>query len=93
MGSVMSLSGFSTDSALLTVNLRTKILDFRGFYTSIILSLRRGILMSIGKFPESLSQQILVGIILVGRLGVLHRLCGIGTEVGTHCWAQMQRIL
>ena len=26
--------------------------------------------MSIGNFPESLSQQILVGIILVGRLGV-----------------------
>ena len=26
--------------------------------------------MSIGDFPESLSQQILVGIMLVGRLGV-----------------------
>ena len=29
-----------------------------------------GILMSIGDFPEMLSQQLLVGIILVGRLGV-----------------------
>ena len=27
--------------------------------------------MSVGYFPESLSQDILVGIILVGRLGVL----------------------
>ena len=37
-----------------TANLRTKILDFRGFDSSIILRLRGGILMSIGSFPESL---------------------------------------
>ena len=53
-----------------TANLRTKILDFRGFDSSTILILRRGILMSMGNCPGMLSQQILVGIILVGRLGV-----------------------
>ena len=45
-----------------------KILDFSGFDTNVILILRGGILMSIGYFPESLSQEILAGIILVGRL-------------------------
>ena len=53
-----------------TANLPAKIVDFRGFDSSIILILRGGILMSIGEFPESLSQRILVGISLVGRLGV-----------------------
>ena len=37
----------------------------------MILILRGGILMPIGDFPKSLSQAILVGIMLVGRLGVL----------------------
>ena len=50
-------------------NLRAKILDCRGFDSSTILMLRGGILMSIGEFPESLSQAILAGIILVGRSG------------------------
>ena len=54
---------------IITANLRTKILDFRGFDSSVILFLRCGILMSIGDPPESLSQAILVGIMLVGRLG------------------------
>ena len=53
-----------------TANLRAKILDFRGFDSSRILVLRGGILMSIGNFPVILSQVILVGMILVGRLGV-----------------------
>ena len=53
-----------------TPNLPTNIMDFRGFDSSIILILRGGILMSIGDFPESLSQAILVGVMLVGRLGV-----------------------
>ena len=44
--------------------------DFRGFDSSIILILRDGILISIGDFLDCLSQAILVGIILVGRLGV-----------------------
>ena len=52
-------------------DLRTKILDFRGLDSSRILSLRGGILISIGDFPGSLSQRILAGIILVGRLGVI----------------------
>ena len=51
-------------------NLRTNIMDFRGFDSSIILIIVGGILMSIGDFPESLSQAILAGIMLVGRLGV-----------------------
>ena len=42
---------------------------FRGFDSNIILILSGGMLMSIGDFPESFSQRILVGIILVGRLG------------------------
>ena len=51
-------------------NLRTKILDFRGLDSNIILVLRGGFPMSTGSFPESLSQRILAGIILVGRLDV-----------------------
>ena len=53
-----------------TANIRTKILEFRGFDSSRISILRGGILMSIGDLPESSSQAILAGIILVGRLGV-----------------------
>ena len=45
-------------------------MDFGGFDSRIILILRRGILMSIGNIPGSLSQAILAGIMLVGRLGV-----------------------
>ena len=54
-----------------TANHCTKILDFRGFDSSIILIVRGGILMSKGNLPQSLSQQILAGRILVGRLGVV----------------------
>ena len=53
-----------------TGNLRTNIMDFRVFDSSRILILRGGLLMSKGNFPEDLSQAILVGIMLVGRLGV-----------------------
>ena len=53
-----------------TANLCAKILDFTGFDSSIISILRDGIPRPIGTFPESLIQAILVGIILVGRLGV-----------------------
>ena len=56
-----------------TADLRTKILHFRGFDSSRILNLREGIPRSIGSFPEVLSQRILAGIILVGRLGVRFR--------------------
>ena len=54
-----------------SANLHTKILDFRGFDSSIISSLRGGILMSVGDFLEVLSQGILAGVILVGRLGAV----------------------
>ena len=63
-----------------TANLRTKILNFGGFDSSRNLILRGGTLMSIGDIPESLSQQILVGIILVGRLGV--QLCQAANNAG-----------
>ena len=65
-----------------TANLRTKILDFRGLDSSIILSVSGGILRSIGNSPDMLSQRILVGIILVGRLGVVT--AETGREVGEH---------
>ena len=51
-----------------TANLRTNIMDFRGFESSIIIILRGGILRPTGDFPESLGQAILVEIMLVGRL-------------------------
>ena len=54
----------------IAANPRTNIMDFRGFDSNIILILRGGILMSIRHFPESSSQAILVGILLVGRLGL-----------------------
>ena len=55
-----------------TANLRTstKILDFRGFGPSRILISRGGIPRPTGNSRETLSQGILVGMILVGRLGV-----------------------
>ena len=53
-----------------TANLRPNIAAFRGFDSSTILIPRGGILASTGDLPESLSQDILVGVMLVGRLGV-----------------------
>ena len=41
-----------------TANLPTNVMDFRGFDSSRILNLRGEILMSIGSFPEYLSQAI-----------------------------------
>ena len=55
-----------------TPNLPTNIVDFRGFDSSTILIYRGGIPRPIGKFPESLTQAILVGTMLVGGLGVWH---------------------
>ena len=74
------------DETSCTANLRTKILDSRGFDSSTILKLWGGILRSTGDFPESLSQRIIVGIILVGRLGLhttrgVTRLSSIRTEL------------
>ena len=56
-------------------NSPTKIMDFRGFDSSIILILMGGLPRPLGNFPESLTQAILVGIILVGKLGT--DVCGI----------------
>ena len=53
-----------------TPDLPTNIAGFRGFDSSVILILRGGILRYIGDYPESLIQAMLVGIMLVGRLGV-----------------------
>ena len=63
-------SQLAAPSPPLSANLRTSIMDFRGFDSSIILILRVGIPRPIGNLPEGLSQAILVGIMLVGRLGV-----------------------
>ena len=59
-----------TDAHTITANLGTKILDFRGFDSNIILTVRRELIMSEGTNQQSLRKAILVGIILVGRLGV-----------------------
>ena len=53
-----------------TPNPPTNIVGFRGLDSSIILILRGGIIMSIVHFPASLSQAMLVGIMLVGKSGV-----------------------
>ena len=53
-----------------TPNPPTYFGDFRGLDSSIILNLRGGIPRPIEDFPEGLSQAMLVGIMLVGRLGV-----------------------
>ena len=64
---------------LLAANLRTNIMGLRGFDSSMIFILRGGIPRPIGDFPESLSQAMLVGIMLVGRLGVFELLESIST--------------
>ena len=62
---------------MITANLPTQILHFRGFASNMVMILRGGIIMSMGDFPESSSQGILVWIISVGRLGVrLSQDCG-----------------
>ena len=45
-------------------------MDFRGFDSSIVLIQRGGILMSTGNCSKSLTQAMVVGVMLVGRLGV-----------------------
>ena len=64
-------------------NLCTKILDFRGFDSRMITILRGEHLRSIRDFPESLSQQILVGRILVRRLCVAVRQGALGVHKGS----------
>ena len=62
-----SYPGHFQAERLPTANLRTKILDFGGFYASRIFILRGGILMSKGNTPDVLSQRILAGIINISR--------------------------
>ena len=57
-------------TAMITPDLPTNIVDFRGFDSSIIFIERGGIPTSIGKCRQSLSQAMLVGMVLEGRLGV-----------------------
>ena len=52
-------------------NLPTNIVDFRGFDSSIMFILRDGIPRPVGDSPQSLSRAMLVGTMLVGRLGVV----------------------
>ena len=52
-----------------TPNLPTNIVDFRGVDSSIMLFLRGGISRPIENSAESLSQAMLAGTMLVGRLG------------------------
>ena len=52
-----------------TANLRTNIMDVRGFDSSICLNLRGGIPRPKGDFPESLTQAMLVG-------------CNVSREIG-----------
>ena len=71
--SKLSCLARDSDGALFAqamANLATKILDFIMFDSNIILSLRGGILRPMGNSRESLSQGIVAGILLVGRLGV-----------------------
>ena len=58
-------------SGVATPNLPTSIVGFRGFDSSTILNLGGEIPRPTGDLPESLSQAMLVGIMLVGRLGVV----------------------
>ena len=68
-GDMYGNTSYSNTNAI-TPNRPTNIVDFKGFDSNIILTLRGGILMSIGDFLQSLSQAMLVGVMLVGRLGV-----------------------
>ena len=49
-----------------TANLPANIVDFRGFDSSVIIIIGGEHLISTGDFPESLSQAMLVGVMLVG---------------------------
>ena len=56
-----------------TDNLRTKMLDFRGFDSSIILSLRGGFIRSTGDFLEIMNERILVCGLFVCGLTAVHQ--------------------
>ena len=66
----LGLWGFRRIPFSYTANLPSNIVGFKGFDSSTILIQRGGIPRPKGNFPESLSQAMLVGITLVGKLGV-----------------------
>ena len=70
-----SCASRSTLQGQITANFRTNIMDFRGFDSSIVLTERGEIPKPIGNLSESLSQAILAGTILAGRLGVGDNYC------------------
>ena len=63
-------TGEKTQAVSGAANFPTNIMDFRGFDSSIMLSLRSGIPRPTGDSPESLTQAMFVGAMLVGGLGV-----------------------
>ena len=67
------LQGQPTSVRLLPIRpILLHIVGFRGFDSSIILTLRGGVPRPIGDSLESLTQAMLVGVMLVGGLGVAH---------------------
>ena len=68
--SCICMSAGSTGPRSDTPNPPTDIVGFRGLDSSIMLILRGGIPRPIGDWPESLSRAMLVGTMLVGRLGI-----------------------
>ena len=58
-------------------------MDFRGFDSNKILSLRGGIPRPIGNFLESSSQQILAGIILVRGTGRMKSSCSLSLAISS----------
>ena len=69
---VLSLVAVVVELLSTATNLLTKMLEFRVFDSSTILMSRGGMFMSMGNFPEVLSQAILVG--EIGRSIVCCRL-------------------
>ena len=66
---------------MITPNLPTNIVVFKGSDSSILTS-RDEISRPIGNFSESLNQAMLVGVMLVGRLGVL----ACANKTTKHAW-------
>ena len=81
--------------SLLTINFPTNTMDFRGLDSGVISSTRGGTPGPTGNWPQSLSQAILVGVMLVGKLSALgvhfvffrERACLVTYEPGcAHPW-------
>ena len=70
--SIITISSIIVIIAAVAANPRANIVDFGGFDSGIILILRGGIPRHIGDFLEVLTQAMLVGVMLVGRLGIVY---------------------